>query len=53
MPLIRPKIVARPTPMKITTVTTLISANQNSLSPKPLTETTFSANISARNSPLQ
>ncbi|MCY1502005.1 hypothetical protein D9M68_360940 [compost metagenome] len=53
MPLMMPKMLARPRPMKITTATTLISANQNSLSPKPFTEKKLSMNISARKIALQ
>ncbi|MNY61665.1 hypothetical protein D3C86_1983700 [compost metagenome] len=52
-PCIKPKIVARPMMMNTTTVMTLISANQNSLSPKLRTETTLSRNIKPRNSALQ
>ncbi|CAB5334169.1 hypothetical protein IST4119_04746 [Burkholderia multivorans] len=47
-----PKIISRPTPMKATTVTTLISANQYSASPKPRTVSAFSRNITPRNAAL-
>ena len=52
-PLITPKIMARPTPIKTMTVMTLIIANQYSASPKPFTEMKFSRNISARKITLQ
>ena len=52
-PCIRPKIMYTPVMMKTITVTTLISANQYSLSPKPFTEIALSANISARKMPDQ
>ena len=40
-------------PMKTSTVVTLMAANQNSDSPKPLAERALSPNISARNRALQ
>ncbi|SPY58161.1 Uncharacterised protein [Pseudomonas aeruginosa] len=52
-PCMMPKMVARPTPMKITTVTTLIRANQNSLSPKPRAEITLRPNMMPRKIALQ
>ncbi len=47
-PLMMPKIIARPIAIKHSTVTTLISANQYSASPKPRTEIALSRNITAR-----
>ncbi|MNK93777.1 hypothetical protein D3C87_1139520 [compost metagenome] len=52
-PFMMPKIISTPTPRKTTTVTTLISANQYSASPKPRTENALSANISVRKPALQ
>ena len=51
--IITPKIIVRPVMMKTMTVTTLISANQYSLSPKPRTEIALRANIRVRKSALQ
>src|SRR4051794_14572110 len=47
-----PKIISSPRTMNAITVNTLISANQNSASPKPFTEMALSRNMSARNSAL-
>ena len=47
-PVRMPKTISRPTPMKTSTVTTLMAANQNSDSPKPLDDSEFRPNISAR-----
>ncbi|MNO06826.1 hypothetical protein D3C81_2287770 [compost metagenome] len=53
MPCMMPTMLARPMPMNSTTATTLISANQNSLSPKPFTETKLSMNMMPRKIALQ
>jgi hypothetical protein len=52
-PVMIPKMVASPSPMKTMTAMTLMRANQNSLSPKPFTEKKLSANITPRNAALQ
>src|SRR5699024_6190322 len=52
-PPIIPRIVSRPIPIKIITVTTLINANQYSLSPYTLTDNAFSPNIIIKNKQLQ
>src|SRR5690242_12448130 len=55
MPIMRdtPRNTATPTAMNTMTATTLMSANQNSLSPNPFAEIAFSPNMSARNTALQ
>ncbi|MOA70317.1 hypothetical protein D3C78_1991100 [compost metagenome] len=53
MPCMMPTMLARPMAMNTTTAITLISANQNSLSPKPFTEITLSRNMMPRKIALQ
>ena len=47
-----PQIISTPMAMKTSTVVTLMAANQNSDSPKPLADSAFRPNIRARNSAL-
>ncbi|MCY1433650.1 hypothetical protein D9M71_496860 [compost metagenome] len=53
MPCMMPTMLARPMAMNTTTAMTLISANQNSLSPKPFTEKKLSRNMMPRKIALQ
>src|SRR5690606_20614633 len=52
-PRMMPSNIITPSAMNTTTATTLISANQNSASPKPRADKAFRPKVSARNSALQ